>query len=161
LGFWGADRYQRAIRSAVAQLVLLDRSDEELAVAACKLLPMGRKLLLLTELHCNNAGNDVTAASHFYVSCIYLALADEQWAWRQHKWSGDWPREKLINAVKVVNTVAAFDMTTLLANDGGKAALVALLARYCTLLDVLPSIADRLWFFRRTPRSLVGVQCHC
>lgn len=155
----GSLRVFRGLSSVVAQLGATHSGceDEQLAFAACKLLPFDRKLARLVSCHSTEVVGSVGGAAGLVVRCILSDLADEQWAWRQHKWSGEWPREKLAGAVQVVSALAAFDVAPLLASETGRAALTWLISHYAALLDVLPSLADRLWFYRR--RRILSSVC--
>jgi hypothetical protein len=151
----GSLRVFRGLSTAVAQIGVTHpgRSDAQLAYAACKLLPFERKLARLAKIHTDAAAagpvTSTTAVTDALVSCLLSDLADEQWAWRQHKWSGEWPRERLAGAVTIVRTLATSEsVERLFATDGGRNALIRLLSQYCALLDVLPSLADRMWFYR-------------
>ena len=115
-----------------------------------KLLPFQRKLELISRVLGNKKLSETLSA------VILSDLVDEQVAFRQRKWSGVLPKDKLPVRLGVVRSFVEFDFSTLCGSTDGKQFLKELLVRYELLISEQPSFVDYI-LPRRRNRILTKV----
>lgn len=108
------------------------------AFTLLKLLSFEKKLnFLIVNYH-------VQSTYTLIFNAILSDLADEQYVWRQHKWSGYYPKKILKNSLTTLNFLAEFDFKDLPAER-----LMIILMQFYSLVNLLPSFWDYCWFYRR------------
>ncbi|MGI9215178.1 MAG: hypothetical protein ACR2HS_06020 [Gammaproteobacteria bacterium] len=118
--------------------VLQSNSKIKHAFTLLKLLSFEKKLIFLSKKY-----NDPEKYK-LIISAILSDLADEQYVWRQHKWSGNFPKEKLKISLSILNFLESFNF-----RDMPPEKLTIMLIKYYSFVTFLPTILDYCWFYRR------------
>lgn len=78
---------------------------------------------------------------------ILSDLADEQHVFSQDRWSGEWPKEKLMKGLTQLNACLAFDWSR--ASSHTQFMLQDILTTLMASTDKMVTVCDYLWFSRR------------